>query len=118
MDRGDRSAGAVSAAEPKHVCPHFHGAVELIGRRWTGAILYALADEGPLRFAELKECVPGMSDRLLSTRLKELESASLVRREVQSGPRVRVSYELTRKGDSLKPVMGSLQDWAQRWHPA
>ena len=118
MDRGERPAGAVSAAEPKHVCPHFHGAVELIGRRWTGAILYALADEGSLRFAELKECVPGMSDRLLSTRLKELEAAGLVRREVQSGPRVRVSYELTRKGDSLKPVMGSLQDWAQRWHPA
>ena len=105
-------------AEPKHVCPHFHGAVELIGRRWTGAILYALADEGPLRFAELKECVPGMSDRLLSTRLKELEAAGLVRREVQQGRGLRVSYELTSKGDSLKPVMGSLQAWAQRWHPA
>ena len=118
MDRGERPAGAVSAAEPKHVCPHFHGAVELIGRRWTGAILYALADEGPLRFAELKECVPGMSDRLLSTRLKELEAAGLVRREVQQGRGLRVSYQLTSKGDSLKPVMGSLQAWAQRWHPA
>lgn len=117
-DRGERPAGAGSAAEPKHVCPHYHGAVELIGRRWTGAILYALADDGPLRFAELKDCVPGMSDRLLSTRLKELESAGLVRREVQSGLRVHVSYELTRKGESLKPVMGSLQAWAQRWHPA
>jgi DNA-binding HxlR family transcriptional regulator len=118
MDRGTRSTGAGPVAEPKHVCPHYHGAVELIGRRWTGAILYALADEGQLRFAELKECVPGMSDRLLSARLKELESAGLVRREVQGGRGVRVSYELTRKGDSLKPVMGSLQDWAQRWHPA
>jgi DNA-binding HxlR family transcriptional regulator len=90
----------------------------LIGRRWSGAILYALADEGPLRFAELKDCVPGMSDRLLSTRLKELESSDLVAREVQSGSRVHVSYELTAKGESLKPVMGSLQAWAQRWHPA
>lgn len=118
MERGERPAGAGSATEPKHVCPHFHGAVELIGRRWTGAILYALADEGPLRFAEVKECVPGMSDRLLSTRLKELESAGLVGREVQSGSPVHVSYQLTRKGESLKPVMGSLQAWAQRWHPA
>lgn len=92
--------------------------MELIGRRWTGAILYALAEEGPLRFASLKDCVPGMSDRLLSARLKELESAGLVRRDVQSGPGVRVSYELTEKGDSLKPVIGSLQDWARRWHPA
>ena len=72
--------------------------MELIGRRWAGAILYALTD-GPLHFAELKESVPGMSDRLLSHRLKELEEAGLVRREVQeSGKRVRVSYELTAKG--------------------
>jgi DNA-binding HxlR family transcriptional regulator len=93
--------------------------VELIGRRWTGAILYALAYEGPLHFAEIKDSVPGMSDRLLSARLKELESAGLVRREVQSGPpRVRVSYELTGKGESLKPVMGAMADWARRWHPA
>lgn len=100
------------------MCPHFHGAVELIGRRWAGAILYSLADEGPMRFAEIKESVPGMSDRLLSTRLKELEGSGLVRREVRSGPRVRVSYELTRKGESLKPVMGAMRAWARRWHPA
>ena len=100
------------------VCPHYHGAVELIGRRWSGAILYALADQGPLRFAELKECVPGMSDRLLSMRLKELESEGMVRREVQEAPALRVSYGLTDKGASLKPVIGSLEDWAKRWHPA
>ena len=64
------------------MCRHYHGAVELIGRRWAGAILYALTD-GPLHFAELKESVPGMSDRLLSCRLKELEKAGLVQREVQ-----------------------------------
>jgi DNA-binding HxlR family transcriptional regulator len=59
-----------------------------------------------------------MSDRLLSTRLKELESAGLVRREVDSKPRLKVSYELTRKGDSLKPVLGAMREWARRWHPA
>jgi DNA-binding HxlR family transcriptional regulator len=91
--------------------------VELVGRRWAGAILFALA-EGPLRFAEIKDSVPGMSDRLLSTRLKELEGAGLVRREVDSGPRLKVSYELTRKGDSLKPVLGAMREWARRWHPA
>ncbi|HET8976171.1 MAG TPA: helix-turn-helix domain-containing protein [Solirubrobacterales bacterium] len=115
--RGARSA-ASAATESKHVCPHYHAAVELIGRRWTGAILYALADEGPLHFAELKECVPGMSDRLLSARLKELESSGLVRREVEEGPRVRVSYELTEKGESLKPVLGAVKQWAQRWQTA
>jgi len=112
------SSGERSGAEPRHVCPHFHSAVELIGRRWAGAILYALTDEGPLRFAELKEAVPGMSDRLLSTRLKELEQAGIVSREVKPGNRVRVSYELTRKGESLRPVMRGMRDWARRWHPA
>ena len=75
-------------------------------------------DDGPMRFAEVKEAVPGMSDRLLSTRLKELETAGLVRREVHAGHRVRVTYGLTRKGDSLKPVMGAMRDWARRWHEA
>jgi len=105
------------AAKPKQVCPHYHQAVELIGRRWAGAILYALTD-GPLHFAELKEAVPGMSDRLLSCRLKELEKARLVQREVQPGNRVRVSYELTEKGHSLEPVIGELRDWARHWHRA
>jgi DNA-binding HxlR family transcriptional regulator len=91
--------------------------VELIGRRWAGAILYALTN-GPLHFAELKEAVPGMSDRLLSHRLKELEEAELVKREVQEGNRVRVSYELTAKGHSLEPVMGGLREWARHWHRA
>jgi DNA-binding HxlR family transcriptional regulator len=102
-------------AKPKQVCPHYHRAVELIGRRWAGAILYALTD-GPLHFAELKDSVPGMSDRLLSCRLKELEQTGLVIREVKEGNRVRVSYELTAKGRSLEPVMGELREWARHWH--
>jgi DNA-binding HxlR family transcriptional regulator len=59
-----------------------------------------------------------MSDRLLSCRLKELEQAELICREVQPGTRVRVSYELTRKGHSLEPVIGGLRDWARHWHRA
>jgi DNA-binding HxlR family transcriptional regulator len=116
--RSEAGAGhARGRAKPKQVCPHYHGAVELIGRRWAGAILYALTG-GPLHFAELKEAVPGMSDRLLSHRLKELEEAELVKREVKEGNRVRVSYELTAKGHSLEPVMGGLRDWARHWHRA
>lgn len=103
-----------SPAAPSRVCPHFHSAVELIGRRWAGAILYSLGD-GPLRFAELRQGVPGMSDRLLSTRLKELEQAGLVERTVREGTPVRVEYALTEKGCSLEPVIGGLRDWARRW---
>lgn len=105
-----------SSAEER-VCPHFHAAIELIGRRWSGAIVAALT-EGPMRFAELSQAVPGMSDRLLSQRLKELEAEGLVERAVRPGVPVRVSYSLTAKGTALKPAISELRSWARRWHDA
>lgn len=99
------------------VCPHFHAAIELIGKRWTGAILCALTG-GPLRFAELTRAVPGLSDRLLSQRLRELEGEGLVEREVESGHPVRVTYSLTEKGAELGPAIGELKAWAKRWNRA
>src|SRR4051794_35119803 len=62
-------------------CSQYHRAVELIGKRWTGAILFVLMD-GPLRFSEVKQLVPELSDRLLSERMKELEAEGLVKRHV------------------------------------
>ena len=97
------------------VCPHFHAAIELIGKRWTGAIVSALT-EGPLRFGELARAVPGLSDRLLSQRLRELEEEGLVEREVEAGTPVRVTYSLTEKGAALRPVMQELKQWARRWN--
>ena len=97
------------------VCPHFHAAIELIGKRWTGAILCALT-EGPLRFGELARAIPGLSDRLLSQRLRELEGKGLVQREVESGTPVRVSYSLTEKGVELEPAIRELKQWARRWN--
>jgi DNA-binding HxlR family transcriptional regulator len=101
-------------AEGEAVCPQFHAAIELVGRRWTGAILAALA-EGPMRFGELGRAVPGLSDRLLSQRLRELEEADLLERAVEPGSPVRVTYELSPKGADLKPVLAELKAWAQRW---
>lgn len=97
------------------VCPHFHAAIELIGKRWTGAILSSLT-KGPLRFGELARVVPGVSDRLLSTRLRELEDEGLVERDVEAGAPVKVSYSLTEKGADLGPVIHELKQWAVRWH--
>lgn len=97
------------------MCPHFHAAIELIGKRWSGAILSTLED-GALRFGQLTKAVPGLSDRLLSQRLRELEDAGLVRRSVGGDAPVRVTYELTDKGAHLKPVIAELREWAQRWH--
>lgn len=96
------------------VCPHFHAAIELIGKRWTGAIIATLT-ERPLRFGELAKAIPGLSDRLLSQRLRELEEEGLVQRLVEPGTPVRVTYSLTQKGADLRPAISELQDWARRW---
>jgi DNA-binding HxlR family transcriptional regulator len=85
---------------PSAFCPLYHGAVELIGRRWTGAILRALL-AGQTRFSEITAVVPGLSDRLLSERLKELESEGIVTRLVIPETPVRVEYHLTAKGRDL-----------------
>jgi DNA-binding HxlR family transcriptional regulator len=99
---------------PASVPPDFHAAIELIGKRWAGAIVWVLA-ERPHFFAELRQAVPGLSDRLLSRRLRELEAARLVERSVHAGSPARVSYALTEKGAALAPALRELRSWARRW---
>jgi DNA-binding HxlR family transcriptional regulator len=96
------------------ICPNYHRAIELIGRRWTGAILLALS-QGAERFCALTAAVPGLSDRLLSERLKELEAEGIVRRTVLPTIPVTISYQLTEKGDALQGVMDAVGLWAQEW---
>ena len=71
-------------------CPYYHDAIELIGKRWTGAIVVVLLDTGPMRFSEIGAAVPALSDRLLSERMKELEARGLVERRVLDGGRPRM----------------------------
>jgi len=99
---------------PEPFCPYFHRAVELIGRRWTGAILRAL-EAGVCRFNELAAVVPGLSDRMLSERLKELEAEGLVERTVIGGTPVRVEYRMTEKGHALDRVFAEISAWAEQW---
>ncbi|HEV3153271.1 MAG TPA: helix-turn-helix domain-containing protein [Candidatus Baltobacteraceae bacterium] len=103
-----------STSHPAELCPRYHRAVELIGRRWTGAIVRTLLG-GPRRFNELLSAVPGISDRLLTERLRELERAKIVRREVYPESPVRVVYELTDSGRELGPALNELGRWAERW---
>jgi DNA-binding HxlR family transcriptional regulator len=104
-----------AGARPPACCPLYHEAVELIGRRWTGAIVAVLLDHGPLRFSEIAQAVPELSDRLLSERMKELEARGLVARNVEDGPPVRVTYELTPMGHELQPALEELRSWARQW---
>ena len=96
-------------------CPYYHEAVELIGRRWTGAIVAVLLKREPLRFSQIAAAVPQLSDRLLSERMKELEARGLVARDVDEGPPLRVTYRLTDMGRALAPAVEELHSWAQAW---
>ena len=100
---------------PYACCPHFHQAVELVGKRWTGAILYVLLHGGPLRFSEIAHAVPDLSDRLLSERMKELEAHGIVERRVTTATPARVEYELTARGRELAPALKELKAWADRY---
>ncbi|MEO6045669.1 MAG: helix-turn-helix domain-containing protein [Tepidiformaceae bacterium] len=95
-------------------CPKFQTAVELIGRRWSGSIIRALL-AGSVRFGDVLNRVPGLSDRLLSERLRELESAGIVSRTVYPDIPVRIEYRLTEKGRELQQIVEAISGWAERW---
>jgi DNA-binding HxlR family transcriptional regulator len=103
-----------TATQRESCCSAYHQAVELIGKRWTGAILFVLMD-GPARFSEVKQLVPDLSDRLLSERMKELEAEGIVHRQVFDETPVRVEYSLTPKGEALEPAVRALKLWARSW---
>ena len=102
------------SGERSPCCALYHHAVELIGRRWTGAILLVLVEDGSLRFSEIRTLVPDVSDRLLSERLKELETEDIVERHVYDETPVRVEYELTAKGRALEPALVALKQWSHQ----
>jgi len=105
---------ARDAARPRELCSKFHKASELIGRRWTGAIIYLLLST-KCRFATLRDAIPEITDRMLSERLQELEIEGIVERTVVPETPVRVEYALTRKGRALASAMDAIADWADHW---
>lgn len=106
--------GTMSDERLAAFCPRYHHAVELIGRRWTGAILRAMLTDA-CRFTDLTNAIPGLSDRLLSERLKELEAEGIVKRDVISETPVRIEYHLTAKGRALESVVTEVSNWANGW---
>lgn len=95
-------------------CPLFHHAAELIGRRWTGAILRAMLN-GVTHFNDFKSTIPELSPRMLSERLKELEAEGILVRHVIPATPVRIEYRLTEKGNDLASVLTEIESWANRW---
>ena len=104
----------VDSRHVPQLCANFHRASELIGRRWSGAIIYVLL-KSRCRFATLREAIPDITDRMLSERLQELEHCGIVERTVIPETPVRVEYELTRKGRALAAAIEAIAHWAEKW---
>lgn len=101
-------------SDATNICPRFHVAVELIGGRWTGAIINRLLG-GRARYNELRAAIPEISDRMLSERLRALEVERVLTRNVVPESPVRVEYELTAKGRALQESLDAIGKWATRW---
>src|SRR5436309_15886456 len=101
-------------AKTPALCARFHQASELIGRRWTGAIIFLLL-RSRCRFATLRDAIPDITDRMLTERLQELEQEGIVERTVLPESPVRVEYSLTPKGLALVEAVDAISDWAHKW---
>ena len=110
-----RNHRASAAEDPlTEFCPIYARAADLLARRWMGVILRVLLS-GPHRFNEILAAIPGLSDPLLTQRLRELEAEGLVERRVVPASPVRVEYELTEAGRDLEQVVRAIAAWAERW---
>ena len=98
----------------QHPCPRYEKAMIVLGKKWTCLILRCLMEE-PRRFTEISAYVRGLSDRLLSQRLQELEESGIVERRVYAQRPVVVEYSLTVKGEALREVVSAIQTWADQW---
>jgi DNA-binding HxlR family transcriptional regulator len=101
-------------ADEPLICPSVEGAFNLLAHKWMGLVVHVLAT-GPRRFCELEREIPGVSARLLTERVKELENEGIITRSVSADRPVRVVYELTEKGRGLVPVVRGLAKWARSW---
>jgi DNA-binding HxlR family transcriptional regulator len=104
----------MDAKELTPYCHHFHRAVEVVTRRWTPEIVRAML-AGAVRFSQFTAAIPGLSDRLLSERLKALETEGILTRTVIPETPVRIEYRLTEKGESLATAVVAISEWADRW---
>ena len=94
--------------------PKVINSFELIGKRWTGLIIYVLLS-GPKRFSEIHATISDLSKRMLTERMKELEDHGIVVRHVIPERPVRTEYLLTKKGTELGRILGPISQWAESW---
>ena len=107
---------SVKARISDEECRRFQSSLELVGKRWSSGILLAVA-QGATRFTEIVAAVSGLSDRLLAQRVRELQAAGLLERQVIATTPVQVRYHLTDRGADLIRSLQPLVAWGERWGP-
>ena len=95
------------------LCPKFEKAMSILSQRWTGLVIFQLLN-GSHRFCTIESSI-GISSRLLSDRLKNLENEGIVKRDVYPETPIRIEYSLTEKGLAMEPLMNELEQWSQTW---
>ena len=95
------------------ICPKFEKAISLLTQRWTTLVIYQLL-RGTHRFSEIQSAI-GISGKVLSERLKELEQLEIIKREVIPDTPVMILYSLTDKGHSMEPILKTIENWSQEW---
>lgn len=101
-------------ADTQDACAPFDEAMVLLGRRWAGGVVRAML-QGASRFTEIRNATPGITDRTLSIRLRELETRGIIERHVVADRPVRSDYLLTDRGRALEPVLAAVEQWARDW---
>lgn len=99
--------------EKSIICPRFEKAIALLNQRWTALVIYQLLS-GPQRFSAIQSSI-GVSGKVLSERLKDLENEGIIKREVIPETPVIIQYSLTEKGHSLEPILRKIESWSQDW---
>lgn len=112
MKKHENFNESIPRKEDVSICTQYHGAIELIGKRWTGMIIYHLLS-GPKRYHELLAEIHGISDRLLTERLRELEVEGIVVKKVSTSSPRKVEYELTAIGQDLDEVINAIVKWVK-----
>jgi DNA-binding HxlR family transcriptional regulator len=111
--KGDR----LKRLKKTYSCP-VELSLDFVGGKWRTVIL-AWLKESPHRYGELRMRIPGLADKVLTQRLKELETLGLISRTLAQGLRVKQTqtYELTARGESLRPVLHALYEWGSAMAP-
>ncbi|GAB5053147.1 winged helix-turn-helix transcriptional regulator [Pediococcus ethanolidurans] len=99
------------------LCPKFSRTFSVLGQKWNGLIIEVLLNEGSQRFKDLAHNVPKCSDRVLVERLKNLEAEGIVNRLTHPNSSL-IEYQLTQKGEALRPVMDAVHEFADCWYTA